>query len=261
MSDKKTFIMVAPNGARKNKKDHLELPIILDEIVASAVACYKAGAGAIHAHVRDKQGKHTLDAGLYSELIDELAKIAPKMVVQITTEAVGQYSPSEQRELVRQVKPSAVSVALREMMSDGDTRAQREFYWQASDEGIDLQHIIYSSDEILLLSDLISKNIVPLEKLSMLFVLGRYSKNQTSIPDDLLPFLSALEQSGLKEQSKIMGCAFGQNELNCLLALAKAGSDCRIGFENNHFLPDGRLARDNATQVKMLVATLAESCR
>ena len=261
MSDKKVFIMVAPNGARKNKKDHLELPITLDEIVASAVACYKAGAGAIHAHVRDEQGKHILDAGLYRELIDELAKTVPKMVVQITTEAVGQYSPSEQRELVRQVKPKAVSVALREMMSDGDTSAQREFYWQASEKGIDLQHIIYSPDEILLLSDLISKNIVPSEKLSMLFVLGRYSKNQTSTPSDLLTFLSALEQSGLKEQSKFMVCAFGQNELNCLLASAKAGGDCRVGFENNHFLPDGRLARGNAELVSTLITALDKSCR
>jgi uncharacterized protein (DUF849 family) len=248
--------MVAPNGARKNKDIHPELPITINEIVRTAIDCYKAGADAIHAHVRDEDGKHILDSGLYIELNSELSRALPKMKVQITTEAVGQYSPQEQRQLVKHVAPKAVSVALREMVSDNDISAQREFYFSAYDAKIDLQHIIYTPEEMRQLADLIVKDIVPSKDLSILFVLGRYAKNQISSPDDILPFLAEFEASGLKEKAKFMVCAFGQNEQACLIAAAKQGSDCRIGFENNHFLSDGSLALDNAGQVGALVAAL-----
>lgn len=250
------LIMVAPNGARKNKEDHPNLPISISEIVECAKSCFVAGADNIHAHVRDKNGMHVLDAGLYLELIKELEQKTPTLNVQITTEAVGQYSPNEQRSLVKKVMPKAVSVALKEMLSDDDEIAQRRFYWWASEQHIDLQHIIYSPDEVLLLANLIAKGFIPSNNLSMLFVLGRYVKNQISSPADLVPFLKAYKKSGLNKNSKFMICAFGQNEQACLLAAAKAGGDCRIGFENNHLLPDGTLARDNAGQVGALVVAL-----
>ena len=48
-------LMVAPNGARKVKKDHPAVPLTISETVATAKSCYEAGAGAIHLHVRDKK--------------------------------------------------------------------------------------------------------------------------------------------------------------------------------------------------------------
>jgi 3-keto-5-aminohexanoate cleavage enzyme len=77
--------MVAPNGARKMRADHPALPLSLPELVTTAVACHKAGAGGIHAHVRDAEGRHVLDAGLYAELLAELAQVTPDLMVQITT--------------------------------------------------------------------------------------------------------------------------------------------------------------------------------
>lgn len=65
-------LMVAPTGARRGKADHPALPVSIPEIVATAVACFAAGARAIHAHVRDAGGLHSLDPGLYRELLAEL---------------------------------------------------------------------------------------------------------------------------------------------------------------------------------------------
>ena len=59
-------LMVAPNGATKTKADHPALPVTIPEIVACAEACARAGADGIHAHVRDAEGRHVLDAGLYA---------------------------------------------------------------------------------------------------------------------------------------------------------------------------------------------------
>ena len=85
--------MVAPNGARPMKKDHAAVPITINEIVKTGEACFKAGAEAIHFHTRNNKGEHVLDSGLCKETLSELQKKVPKMHLQITTEAIGKYSP------------------------------------------------------------------------------------------------------------------------------------------------------------------------
>ena len=47
--------MVAPNGARKTRRDHPALPVSIKETVEEAVQCYAAGATVLHGHVRGKQ--------------------------------------------------------------------------------------------------------------------------------------------------------------------------------------------------------------
>ena len=74
-------IMVAPNGARRTRADHPALPITPEEIAATARACQAAGAGAIHAHVRDDAGRHVLDAPLYRRLIGLVGEAAPGMAI------------------------------------------------------------------------------------------------------------------------------------------------------------------------------------
>ncbi|WP_210238706.1 3-keto-5-aminohexanoate cleavage protein [Cohaesibacter sp. CAU 1516] len=252
-------IMVAPNGARRTKADHPALPITITEVVATAKACQEAGADGLHAHVRDAEGRHVLDSGLYKELLAELAHETPDLYVQITTEAVGIYNPEQQRALVRSVQPKAVSISIREMLSDGDNRDILRFYhdqWHAS-SGI--QHILYGTDDIALLQDLCQRGIVPKDDLKLLFVLGRYTAGQVSSPDDLLPFLEA--QKALDQTcgapSDWACCAFGQAETDCLARAVAKGGKVRIGFENNLHHSDGSLARDNADRVAHLRAALA----
>ena len=67
--DKLPKLMVAPNGARKVKKDHPEVPLTIQETVEVAKNCFKAGAGAIHLHVRNEKGEHVLDADVLHQLL------------------------------------------------------------------------------------------------------------------------------------------------------------------------------------------------
>lgn len=249
-------IFVAPNGARKTQDDHPELPVSISEIVATAQSCFAVGAHGIHAHVRDGEGKHILDAGLYCELLGELARQVPDMHVQITTEAVGQYSPLQQRNLVFKVKPKMVSVAMAEMFADDDLAAVSRFYYGAQEMEIELQHIVYSAEELLKLAKAIMLGTIPAKQKSVLFVLGRYTDNQQSNPSMLTAYLDILKGLRLGDSWRFMTCAFGRGETDCLLASAKAGGDCRIGFENNFLHTDGGVAKNNAARVSALVGAL-----
>ena len=251
-------IMVAPNGARRTKADHPALPITIAEVVATAKACQQAGADGLHAHVRNAEGGHVLDSGLYKELLAELAHATPDLYVQITTEAVGIYTPEQQRALVRTVQPKAVSISIREMMSEGENPEIARFYHDQWHAGTGIQHILYGTDDIALLQDLCERGIVPKNDLKLLFVLGRYTAGQVSSPSDLHPFLDALKtfDQSCGASSDWACCAFGMAETPCLAEAVSNGGKVRIGFENNLHHTDGSLARDNADRVSHLISIL-----
>lgn len=179
-------VMVTPNGARLGKADHPALPVMIPEIVATARACHGAGAGAIHAHVRDADGAHILDAGLYRELIAEMAQAVPAMPMQITTEALGSYSPDQQRSLLhsllRGISPEGVSIALSEMLADGDRMAARQSYHALAEAEVGVQHILYEPEHVAALAAEIAAGTIPGAGVQVLYVLGRYTPGQVSAP-------------------------------------------------------------------------------
>lgn len=248
-------IMVAPNGARRSKADHPALPVTIPEIVDTAAACHAAGAGGLHAHVRDEAGLHVLDAGLYRELLDELAQRVPTMQVQITTEAAGLYGPADQRRLVEELRPPAVSVALREITAERDERVTARFFAFCAEADIAVQHILYDAEEVDRLCELVRRDVVVADRLQVLHVLGRYDPQGRSGPGDLAAPLARQEATGLSPDWAV--CAFGPAETACLLAAHRAGGKARIGFENNVLNADGSVARDNAERVADLVAALS----
>ena len=247
-------LMVAPTGARRTKSDHPALPVTIPEIVAAARACHDAGADGLHAHVRDGDGAHVLDAGLYRELLAALGAEVPGLAVQITTEAVGRYTSADQRRIVEEVRPAAVSVALREIGAEGDAEPRRLFGF-CRDAGIAVQHILYDEMEVDQLAAAVARGVVPRDGLQVLHVLGRYVPGQVSHPDDLALPLARQKSTGLDPDWAV--CAFGPHETDCLVAARKMSGKVRVGFENNLLNADGSLARDNAERVREVAAALS----
>jgi uncharacterized protein (DUF849 family) len=94
---------------------------------------------------------------------------------------------------------------------------------------------------------MLTEGLLSKDNLQLLFVLGRYTKNQTSTPEDLQLFTDWLTQNDVKADWAT--CAFGKNETACLQAALEAGGKARVGFENSFWMRDGTLARDNAERV------------
>jgi len=241
------IVAVAPNGARKTKADHPALPMTMEELAREAAACRDAGAALMHLHIRDKAGKHLLDAEAYRATTAAIRREAGDgIVVQITTESVGIYLPGYQMAMVRDAKPEACSVAIRELIPNA--AAEREaaafFAWMAG-EMVTPQYILYTVDEVRRLADLRARGVIPATAPFVLYVLGRYSANQTSDPLDLAPFLAAAARDW-----HWAVCAFGAKEGTVALTAAVLGGHSRVGFENNLLLGDGRVAPGNAALVE-----------
>ena len=240
-------IAVAPNGGRRTKSDHPALPMTAAELAATASGCAEAGAAMIHLHVRDREGRHLLDADAYRQAIASVrATVGDRMVIQITSEALGIYEPEEQMRVVRDVRPEAVSLALRELVPDETHEPSFGIFLEwLRKERVVPQIILYSPEEALRLAALQKRGLVPFENLPVLYVLGRYTATQTSRPTDLLPFLGA----DMPVFGHWMTCAFGRHETACVATGALLGGHARVGFENNLFLPSGEQASTNQNLV------------
>ncbi|RWE71313.1 3-keto-5-aminohexanoate cleavage protein [Mesorhizobium sp.] len=250
-------IAVAPNGGRRTKADHPALPITPDELADVAAASLETGAAMIHVHVRDRDGRHLLDVEAYLAATAAIrASVGERLVLQITSEALGLYRPDEQMRVVLKTRPEAVSLALRELVPDPTHEAGfAAFLETLRNEKITPQIILYTPEEAIYLAVLAGRGLIPFDNLPVLYVLGRYTVGQTSRPADLLPFLAP----GNPSFGHWMVCAFGDQEAACVTAAALLGGHARVGFENNLFLPDGTLASGNQD---LVVATrlAVEAC-
>ena len=255
-----TIIMAAPNGARKVKTDHPQLPVSIDETIAAAKACHAEGASILHAHVRGDQDEHVLDIARYKTLLAGLRSAVPDMLVQITTEAVGVYTPQQQYDVVFGVKPDFVSVGLREILADDSAAAHqlaKDFYHRAEAEEIYIQHILYDAEDVSRMRAAMQAGIVPARAPHVLLVLGRYAADFQSNSSELAPLLG----DGLPDMASWSICAFGFKEYEVMMAAVAAGGHCRVGFENNMHLKDGQLAPDNAALIRQLAASVRPATR
>lgn len=249
------LLAVAPTGARRHPADHPAVPVTPAELAATAAACADAGASLFHLHVRDADGRHVLDAGAYREATDAIRRaVGERMIVQATTEAAGRYDRYAQMALVRDLRPEAVSLALRELIPDpASEREAADFLAWVERERIAVQWILDIAADVRRLDALIRRGIVTPSAPFRLFVLGRHAADGIGRPVDLLAFLAA-DRSPAPPWAV---CAFGRDEAACGAVAAALGGHARVGFENNVLLADGRVAINNTALVEQMATALS----
>lgn len=248
-------LMVAPNGARRSKSDHPALPISDEDIIQTAIACGKAGADGIHVHIRDADGKHEIDAGHYRAVLAQLREAVPEMYLQVTSESADRYTGDEQRAIMRDLTPSHVSVALREMVRQkSDWGEAQAFYEWAHETQVEIQHILYSPEDVRGFVCALEQGRIPGKSHLIQLVQGTYangSKDSVALPDYLVELKKADDMT-----FDWMLCAFGSEETPSLVRAATLGGKARVGFENSLWHQDGTLAEDNTARVREVEAAI-----
>ena len=252
------LIAVAPTGARKRKIDHDALPIEPREIALTAARCRLAGAGMLHLHVRDEQGEHSLSPVRYREVLQAVRTVAgSELLVQISTEACGQYSLEQQMATVRNLTVDAASYALREFFPGEvvDPRVVEFFAW-VTGLGVGGQFILYTPAERDRLQALVARGIIPAKRPHALFVLPRHGANPQSDPADLHAFLQ-----GWPSDWPWSVCAYGPSELAVAELAIRLGGHVRVGFEDNLYDVDGELLENNEARVRQVAELAARAGR
>jgi len=258
-AETRIMIVAAPNGARRTQADHPALPISAAELADCAESLVEAGAAVLHLHVRDANAAHTLSVERYREAIEAIReRVGEQLVIQVTTEAVGRYRPDEQMNVVRELRPEAVSLSLRELCPrPEDEPAAAAFFGWLVGEGIWPQYILYDAGDLERFDGLRRRGLFADEHPHCLLVLGRYAAEQRADPAWLDPLLAAADVTCFPWTV----CAFGPGEHAVARLAGERGGHVRLGFENNLELEDGRVAPDNAALVRQFASSIAGSPR
>jgi len=169
------------------------------------------------------------------------------MHIQVTTEAIGKYSPADMRKLTYDVTPPGVSIGTSELIPSRKPEEEDiKLYKYLTEAGTKIQHILYKPEDIDLLSELLNKAEIQIDGAWCLFVIGHYS-GRISYPDNISLFIKKMEEHKINLDWSI--CAFGKEEMSCLEKAVSLGGKLRVGFENSLFMPNGEVASDNFMKV------------
>jgi len=259
LSTQRIVVIAAPNGARYTQSDHAALPISPPQLAVCARELVEAGVAILHLHVRDERQQHSLDPARYRSAIDAIRQtVGEGLVIQVTTEAVGRYTAAEQMQMVRDLRPEAVSLALRELCPDeaSEVEAATFFAWMRS-ERIFPQYILYSREDLVRFDSLRRRGLFADDQPFCLLVAGKPSAGKSNDAKELDELLDAVDCTAFPWAA----CRFGPKEHDAMLEAVRAGGHVRIGFENNWWLPDGRIASDNAELIRAFTASITDSSR
>ena len=247
---RRVLVAVAPNGARRGRKDHPQLPITATEIAKTAVSCAEAGAGMMHLHVRDEGGGHSLDPHLYRTALKEIkAAVGDSMLLQVSSEAAGIFQRQHQIECMKRLAPHCLSCGLSEFMpSEQKYEEGSAFFRELHGAGALIQYILYSPEEARLFTQLCREGFLPGSHHFLLFVFGRYGRKKQLQPASVAPYLTPLESGAFSYTWMV--CGFDAQEHQVVEEALNYGGHVRIGFENNLLGRDGSPYHSNSDRVK-----------
>ena len=258
-AEQRVMIISAPNGARRTHADHAAIPLTASQMATEARQLVDQQVAVLHLHVRDKDLGHTIDPDIYREVTAAIRKaVADELIIQVTTESVGIYNRYEQMEMVRSLRPEAVSLALRELCPDVSSESEAgRFYEFLQKENIWPQHLLYTAAEVARFEELRKRGVFAEERPICLLVLGNY----VGAVEGKLEELADMRTRADFEKFPWCVCCFGKSELQCMLAATGQSGHVRLGFENNLWLEDGTIAATNAELIRQYRQAICDSVR
>ncbi len=259
----KLIIAAALSGAGTSKEANPSVPYHADEIAEQVVACAKAGAAAVHIHVREDSGWPTMDTDKFTAAFEAIKKATEAagvdVVVNLTTSGASGIVPNELRLAhLKKLRPEMCSFDAGTMnWNNGGVFVNApDFLEQLSATVVaeDIKPEIEIFDNGMIGNSLyyINKYHIP-TPCHFQFVLGVGGGADGTVRN--LNFLREM----LPEGSTWSVTGIGKTHLPMLLtALAMGADGVRVGLEDNLYLSRGV----KATNVQLVerAAAIAKLC-
>ena len=110
LNDKnKVIVTAALTGAVTTKENNPNLPTQPEEIAKSAFACWKAGASAVHIHVRDDNDKASMRFDKFKETVDMIRGANCPLLINLTSSGGQGFSWEDRIRPFKELKPDMAS--------------------------------------------------------------------------------------------------------------------------------------------------------
>jgi 3-keto-5-aminohexanoate cleavage enzyme len=254
-----TLITVAPTGAEVDKTEVPALPVTLDELVASAVECERAGASVVHVHIRDEDAGPTLDIGRLKDAVAALRE-STGLIVQLSTG--GAVTDAEADRLrVLDAGPDMASCTMGTVNFGPEVFLNRwafvvELHERMRERGIVPEYELFDLGHVSALERLLDRHGPPAGgHVHVDFVLGVPGGAAGDAPT-VVAFAEAVRRY-LPEGTTFSATGIGRTTLPVMFASLAAGGHLRVGMEDTVSFARGEPVAGNA----QLVRRAAEAAR
>ena len=258
MSAARTLITVAPTGAETTKSDVPALPVTLDELVETSVACAAAGAGLVHVHIRDDDARPTLDLGRLRATVAALRE-RTSLVVQLSTGGAV-TDPFEHRLRVLDAEPDSCSLTCGTVNFGDDVFNNPwpfmvELYQRTQAMEIVPEFELFDLGHVTALHRLLDTYGAPYGGMIHADLVMGVPGGMPGTPAALVAAVAALPAGASWSATGI-----GRTTLPVALAALAAGGHLRVGMEDTVTFAKGAPVENNAQLVRRAaeLATLAQ---
>ena len=249
-----TLITVAATGAELDKAAVPALPVTLSELLATAKSCAAAGAAVIHVHIRDDQGRPTLDGGRLADTVQAL-RAQTDLIVQLSTG--GAVTDSfDSRLAVLDAGPDGCSLTCGTVNFGDEVFLNpwpfiRDLYARTQELGVVPEFELFDLGHVATLHRLLADLGAPHGgHVHCDLVMGVPG----GMPGDAATLVRAVE--ALPAGATWSATGIGRSSLPVMLAALSAGGHLRVGMEDTITFARGRPVTGNAELVER-AATLA----
>jgi uncharacterized protein (DUF849 family) len=266
MHSRKTIITCAVTGNLTKPEQHPGLPVTPEQIANASLDAARAGAAAVHIHVRDPEtGRPSMDIELYREVIQRIRAKDTDVIINLTTGPGGRFIPSDDDpkvaapgttlmrpedrvEHILALRPDICSLDLNTMNSGADVvintpKNVTRMAAVITDAGVKPELEIFDSGDMHLALDLIRSGVLDGPGL-WTFVMG--VKYGFSASPESVMYARSLLPAG----AQWAAFGVGRFEFPMVAQAWLAGGHVRVGLEDNIYISRGVLAESNAALVK-----------
>jgi uncharacterized protein (DUF849 family) len=246
-----TLITVAPTGAESAKADVPALPVTLDELVTAARECAAIGASVIHVHIRDDDGRPTLDVGRLRETVAAL-RAETDLVVQLSTGGAV-TDPEPDRLRVLDAAPDMASCTMGTVNFGDDVFRNRwefivELHTRMQERRIVAEYEIFDLGQLTTLHRLLDRHGPPAGGHVHVDLVMGVPGGMPGTPEALVACLRDLPQGATFSATGI-----GRATIPVILASLSAGGHLRVGLEDTVSYAKGQPVESNMQLVARAV--------
>lgn len=241
--ENKVILTIATTGAVTTREHTPYVPLTPKEIADEVYECYKAGAAIAHIHVRDDQGKPTMDIHKFREVVT-LIRERCDIVLNITSSGGVGFADDERILPIVELKPElgtldAGTINWRhETIFENHPKFLEKLGKSMKDAGVKPEIEVFDSGMLYNALHLNKHNFIN-SPMHFQFVLG--APGGTAATVENLVHLKNL----LPERATWGAFGIGKMSVPIMLTTIALGGHVRVGMEDNIFIEKGILAKNN----------------
>ena len=253
-----TIITVAPTGAWPTKEHNPNVPMTPREIAEDVQECVEAGAAIAHLHMRDANGKGTMDKGRFAETVAYIREKKLDVVLNLTTS--GDLNATDETRMAHliELKPEMASYDAGSMnwMHNALFLNPPAFLEKLghvmTENGVKPEIEVFDAGMFYNAEYYMKKGIIPSPG-HFQFCLGAAGGSTATVEN--LVYLKSL----LPADATWSAFGTGAGHMPILYAAIALGGHIRVGMEDNVLYSKGRLAKSNAEFVARAVRLIKEA--